>query len=150
MENITVQDLLERIVINPDKYTITDNGYEYRLEENNKPTYVFTARYTEFKHILNCIYTLKELLDKDITSEYIDSVSSFFDMVKSVCTYSCNYSLQYLLNNQYIQSSNYSDLTTLEKQIIITYYISIPKAVVSGGTDSEGNNYNSVKYISVY
>lgn len=150
MENITVQDLLNRIITNPDKYTVEDNGYEYKLSHNNNPTYVFIARHTEFKHILNCIHTLKELLDKTITSEYIDSVSSFFDMVKSVCTYSCNYSLQYLLNNQYIQSSIYSDLTELEKQIIITYYISIPKSVVTGGTDSEGNNYNSVKYISIY
>lgn len=147
MENITVQDLLNRVVINPDKYTIEDNGYEYKLSYNTKPVYVFIARHTEFKHILNCIYTLKELLDKNITSEYIDSVSSFFDIVKSVCTYSSNYSLSYLLNNQYTQSSTYSDLTTLEKQIIITYYISIPKSVVNSGADSEGNSYRSVQYI---
>lgn len=146
MENITVQDLLNRVIINPDKYTIEDNGYEYRLIDSNKPTYTFYARHNEFKHILNCIFILKTLLDKDITSEYISSVSSFFKIVSSVCTYSSNHTLSNILNDRYIQSSTYSDLTTLEKQIIITYYISIPKSVVYGGIDDEGNIYKSVQY----
>lgn len=65
------QDLLARIVINPSKYTITDNGPEYRLEEQGKPYSIFYARHNEFKHILNCIHTLKELLGKEVTSKYI-------------------------------------------------------------------------------
>ena len=149
MENILVRYLLERIIANSDndKYTIEDNGYEYRLEESNKPTCIFYAREIEFKHILNCIYTLKELLNKDITSEYISSVSAFFKAVNSRYTYSSNHTLSNILNDRYIQSSIFSNLTTLEKQIIITYYISIPKSVVNSGTDSEGNSYKSVQYI---
>ena len=146
---MNVQDLLARIVTNPSKYTITDNGLEYRLEEQDKPYSIFFARHTEFKHILNCIHTRKELLGKDITSEYIDNVSSFFRIVTSVCTYSSDYRLSKLMNNKYIQSSTYSNLSDLEKQIIITYYISIPKQVESAGEDSEGCYYNSVCYNQV-
>ena len=142
---MNVQDLLARIVTNVDEYTITDNGLEYRLDEQGKPYSVFCARHEEFKHILNCIYTLKTLLGKRVTADYIENVSSFFGMVCSVCTYSSNYRLEKLMNDKYIQSDTY-DLTDIEKQIVITYYISIPKEVQSAGTDSEGCFYNSVYY----
>ena len=94
---MNVQDLLARIVTNVDEYTITDNGLEYRLDEQGKPCSVFCARHEEFRHILNCIYTLKTLLGKRVTADYIDNVSSFFGMVCSVCTYSCNYRLEKLM-----------------------------------------------------
>ena len=138
-------ELLERLVSNPSDYTIEDNGTEYRLYEQSKPYNLFYARHTEFKHTLNCLYTLKTLLGKEVTAEYIDNVSSFFGMVVSVCAYSCNYKLEKLMNNEYIKSDRY-ELTDLEKQIVITYYISIPKEVQSAGTDSEGCFYNSVCY----
>ena len=141
-------ELLERLVSNPSNYTIEGNDSEYRLYEQGKKYSICWARHTEFKHILNCLYTLKTLLGKEVTAEYIDNVSSFFGMVESVCTYSCNYKLEKLMNNEYIKSDRY-ELTDLEKQIVITYYISIPKEIKSAGEDSEGCSYNSVEYSQV-
>lgn len=141
-------ELLERLVSNPSNYTIEGNDSEYRLYEQGKQYSIFWARHTEFKHTLNCLYTLKTLLGKEVTAEYIDNVSSFFSMVVSVCTYSCNYKLEKLMNNEYIKSDRY-ELTDLEKQIVITYYISIPKEIKSAGEDSEGYSYNSVEYSQV-
>ena len=145
MDNKT---LLKRIVTNADKYTITDNGLEYRLEEEGSLFSIFYARHDEFKHILNCIYTLKTLLGKEINSDYIDNVASFFSMLCSVYAYTSNYRLEELMNNKYLKSTRY-DLTDLEKQIIITYFISIPKEVQFADTDSEGCSYNSVVYSKV-
>ena len=141
-------ELLERLVSNPSDYTVEDNGSEYRLYEQSKPYNLFCARHIEFRHILNCLYTLKTLLGKEVTTDYIDNVSSFFSMVESVCTYSCNYKLEKLMNNEYIKSDRY-ELTDLEKQIVITYYISIPKEIKSAGEDSEGCSYNAVEYSQV-
>lgn len=141
-------ELLERLVSNPSNYTIEDNGSEYRLYKQGKQCSIFCARHIEFRHILNCLYTLKTLLGKEVTAEYIDNVSSFFGMVESVCTYSCNYKLEKLMDNEYIKSDRY-ELTDLEKQIVITYYISIPKETKSAGEDSEGNSYKSVEYSQV-
>ena len=145
MDNKT---LLKRIVTNADKYTITDNGSEYRLEEEDSLFSIFYARHDEFKHILNCIYTLKTLLGKEINSDYIDNVASFFSMLCSVYAYTSNYRLEELMNNKYLKSTRY-DLTDLEKQIVITYFISIPKEVQFADTDSEGCSYNSVVYSKV-